>query len=206
MEIEQLKQAMAPFLPGLLGMNFLSADRGGVKAEMPVRDDLCTTPGVLHGGAIMAFADTLGAVGAFLNLPEGAGTTTVESKTNFFGRATTGTTIVGESLPMHLGRRTMVWETKVSGQDGRPVARVSQTQIVLPRQLSPQEQLASLFADGEVHAHQALLATLERSGGALYRNWAENERDAEIRAGLLEAAEREDRNAELLESLVKSRG
>jgi uncharacterized protein (TIGR00369 family) len=98
---------------------------------MLVREDLCTVPAVLHGGAIMAFADTLGAAATVLNLPEGHWTTTIESKTNFLGPAPAGTTIVGESLPVHRGRRTMVWQTKISTAEGRAVALVTQTQLVL---------------------------------------------------------------------------
>ena len=96
-----------------------------------MRDDLCTVPGVMHGGAIMAFADTLGGAGTALNLPPGAGTTTIESKTNFFGPARTGETIRGECTPLHRGKRTMVWQTRVIGPDGKLLALVTQTQIVL---------------------------------------------------------------------------
>ena len=98
---------------------------------MLVRPELCTTPSVLHGGAVMAFADTLGAMGTVLNLPEGAGTTTIESKTNFIGPARAGALVVGEATPLHRGRRTMVWQTKVSTAEGRLVAVVIQTQLVL---------------------------------------------------------------------------
>jgi uncharacterized protein (TIGR00369 family) len=85
----------------------------------------------MHGGAIMAFADTLGAVGTVLNLPPGAGTTTIESKTNFFAAAPAGATVTGVSTPLHRGRRTMVWQTQVALADGKPVALVTQTQMVL---------------------------------------------------------------------------
>ena len=105
------------------------ADR--VVAEMTVRDDLCTRPAVLHGGAIMAFADTLGGVGTFLNLPEGAGTTTIESKTNFIAAAPLGTRVTAEATPLHRGRRTMVWQTRITTAEGRLVALVTQTQLVL---------------------------------------------------------------------------
>jgi uncharacterized protein (TIGR00369 family) len=86
---------------------------------------------VLHGGAIMAFADTLGAMGTLVNLPQGAGTTTVESKTNFVAPAPVGTRVIGETTPVHRGRRTMIWQTRVSTSDGRLVALVTQTQLVL---------------------------------------------------------------------------
>src|SRR2546423_15531796 len=98
-------------------------DRG--VAGMTVRDDLCTRPAVLHGGAIMAFADTLGGVGTFLNLPEGAGTTTIESKTNFIAAAPVGTRVTAEATPLHRGRRTMVWQTRVTTAEGRLIALVT---------------------------------------------------------------------------------
>lgn len=79
----------------------------------------------------MAFADTLGAAATFLNLPEGAHTTTIESKTNFVRAAQTGSRVVGETTPVHRGRTTMVWQTRVSTEDGRLVALFTQTQLVL---------------------------------------------------------------------------
>jgi uncharacterized protein (TIGR00369 family) len=101
---------------------------------MPVRPELCTSPAVAHGGAIMAFADTLGAMGTVLNLPPGAGTTTIESKTNFMAPAASGTTVTGEATPLHRGRRTMVWQTRITTDQGRLVALVIQTQLVLAPQ------------------------------------------------------------------------
>jgi uncharacterized protein (TIGR00369 family) len=98
---------------------------------MAVRDDLCTSPAVLHGGALMAFADTLGAIGTIANLPQGAGTTTIESKTNFVAPAPVGTRVIGEATPIHRGRRTMIWQTRISTPEGRLVALVTQTQLVL---------------------------------------------------------------------------
>jgi uncharacterized protein (TIGR00369 family) len=86
---------------------------------------------VLHGGAIMAFADTLGAAGTILNLPEGAGTTTIDSKTNFIAAAPVGTRIIGEATPVHRGRRTQVWQTRITNDAGKLVALVIQTQLVL---------------------------------------------------------------------------
>jgi 1,4-dihydroxy-2-naphthoyl-CoA hydrolase len=128
--LEQIKETKLPFAE-LLGIEFVSAVPDKIVAEMIVRDDLCTRPAVLHGGAIMAFADTLGAVGTIANLPRGAGTTTIESKTNFVGSAPVGTRIIGEATPVHRGRRTMVWQTRVSTTEGRLVALVIQTQLVL---------------------------------------------------------------------------
>jgi len=123
--------ALSQPFPALMGVEILSAARERVTARLLVRPDLCTSGRILHGGAIMAFADTLGAIGAFLNLPEGAGTTTVESKTNFFSSAKEGETVTGETTPLHVGRRTSVWQTRLSRADGKLVALVTQTQLVL---------------------------------------------------------------------------
>jgi uncharacterized protein (TIGR00369 family) len=205
MDLETLQQTTRGLLPETLGVQFLSAEPDCIEAELFVTETLCTTPGVMHGGAIMAFADTLGAYGTVLSLPPGAGTTTIESKTNFFSKAPSEAKVKGECRPLHKGRRTMVWQTKISREDGRLVALVTQTQIVLPRELSAEEQLGALFLQGETLDHQDLLARLERSGGALYRAWAEHESDPEEKAALLAAAEREDQNAEVLESLIARR-
>jgi len=118
-------------LAKLLGVEIIEADKSRVLGRLKVREDICTSWNTLHGGAVMAFADTLGATGAFLNLPEGAGTTTMESKTNFIGRAMAGTTVTGESLPIHVGRRSSVWQTRITAEDGKLVAVVTQTQLVL---------------------------------------------------------------------------
>jgi uncharacterized protein (TIGR00369 family) len=130
MDIATLQERIQGF-PKLLGVRFTEASVDLIRAEVIVRDDLCTVPGILHGGVIMAFADTLGAVGAVLNLPPGTGTTTIESKTNFFAGAPTGVIVTGESSPLHRGRRTMVWQTKLMLPDGKLVALVTQTQLVL---------------------------------------------------------------------------
>jgi 1,4-dihydroxy-2-naphthoyl-CoA hydrolase len=114
-----------------LGLRFLSAAPERITAEMMVRDELCNGSGILHGGALMAFADTLGACATVLNLPEGARTTTIESKTNFLAPAPAGTKVIGESLPLHRGRRTMVWQTRITSEDGHLVAVVMQTQLVI---------------------------------------------------------------------------
>lgn len=115
----------------LLGIEITSATPERVTARMLVRDELCTRPAVLHGGAAMALADNLGAVATVLNLPEGAGTTTIESKTNFLAPAPSGTHVVAECTPIHRGKRTMVWQTRISTEQGRLVALVTQTQLVL---------------------------------------------------------------------------
>ncbi|HWA02419.1 MAG TPA: PaaI family thioesterase [Rhizomicrobium sp.] len=118
-------------LANLLGVEIVEATKQRVRGRLLVRPDICTTWDTLHGGAIMAFADTLGATGAFLNLPEGAGTTTMESKTNFIGSAKVGTVVVAESTPVHIGGRTSVWQTRIAREDGKLVAIVTQTQMVL---------------------------------------------------------------------------
>jgi uncharacterized protein (TIGR00369 family) len=115
----------------LLGIDLLSVTADRVEAKLLVRDDLCTRPAVLHGGALMAFADTLGAVATVANLPEGATTTTIESKTNFFAAITAGDTAKAECTPLHRGRTTMVWQTKITRGDGRLAAVVTQTQLVI---------------------------------------------------------------------------
>jgi 1,4-dihydroxy-2-naphthoyl-CoA hydrolase len=128
--LDKLKGLRLPFAE-LIGIEFTEAAAEHVVAEMTVRDDLCTRPAVLHGGAIMAFADTLGAAGTFLNLPEGAGTTTIESKTNFIAAAPRGSRVTGTATPLHRGRRTMVWQTRITTAEGKLVALVTQTQLVL---------------------------------------------------------------------------
>ena len=128
--LASLNERSTPFSK-LLGIRITEASADRVLAEMPVRADMCTVPGVAHGGALMAFADTLGAVGTVLNLPQGAGTTTLESKTNFFAPGPEGSTLVGECTPLHRGRRTMVWQTRITAPEGRLVALITQTQMVL---------------------------------------------------------------------------
>jgi len=126
-----MNQRVKGLFPEVLRMRFVEASPERVVAELTVRDDLCTVPGIMHGGAIMAFADTLGGTATALNLPPGAGTSTIESKTNFFAPARTGETVRGECTPLHRGKRTMVWQTRVTGPDGRLLALVTQTQMVL---------------------------------------------------------------------------
>jgi 1,4-dihydroxy-2-naphthoyl-CoA hydrolase len=128
--LDWIKREMLPFAK-LIGVEFVAAAPERIVAELTVREDLCTRPPVLHGGAVMAFADTLGGVGTMLNLPEGTGTTTIESKTNFLAAAPVGTRITAEATPLHRGRRTMVWQTRISNAEGRLLALVTQTQLVL---------------------------------------------------------------------------
>jgi uncharacterized protein (TIGR00369 family) len=116
-----------------LGVRILEATAQRVVAEMAVRPDLMTIGGRLHGGALMSLADSVGAYGAFLALPAGAaGTTTIESKTNFFAGASAGT-VRAEAVPLHVGGRTSVWQTRITDEDGRLVAQTVQTQLVLTR-------------------------------------------------------------------------
>ena len=128
--LTRLKEEPLPFA-ALLGIEIVSAAPNKIVAEMTVRDELCTWPAVLHGGAIMAFADTLGALATIANLKDGASTTTIESKTNFIGAATVGSRVVGETTPVHRGGRTMVWQTRVTTIEGKLVAIVMQTQLLL---------------------------------------------------------------------------
>ena len=117
--------------PDLMGVRILEATPERVRAELPIREELCTLPGRAHGGALMAFADTLGAMGTILNLPAGAGTSTIESKTNFFSNVPSGQKVLGEAIPLHRGRTTMVWQTRLTREDGKLAALIIQTQIVL---------------------------------------------------------------------------
>ena len=127
-----IQDRLRGLFPDLLGVELTEVAQERVAARLTVRDELCTTGKVLHGGAIMAFADTLGAVGTFVNLPQGARTTTIESKTNFLGAAPLGARVLGESTPVHRGRTTMVWQTRITLEMGKLVALVTQTQMVLP--------------------------------------------------------------------------
>jgi uncharacterized protein (TIGR00369 family) len=113
-----------------MGVKITNATRESVEAELLVREDLCTRPAVLHGGALMAFADTVGAMATLANLPEGTWTTTIESKTNFFAAIPAGDTARAQCTPLHRGRSTMVWQTRILRGDGRLAAIVTQTQLV----------------------------------------------------------------------------
>ncbi len=130
--LASVQQILNPLFPGLLGIQLTEVSPERVVASMQVRPELCTTGGVLHGGAIMAFADTLGAVATFANLAKGARTTTIESKTNFLGAAPAGSRVIGECTPFHRGKTTMVWQTLVRSEAGKLCAVVTQTQMVLP--------------------------------------------------------------------------
>lgn len=130
-DIAAMQALLDPLFPGLLGIRLLEVTPGRVVAEVPVRADLCTTGNIMHGGAYMAFADTLGAVGTFVDLPPGCSTTTTDSSTKFIAGAKAGTVVRGECLALHRGRTTMVWETRITNADGKLCAVVMQTQLVL---------------------------------------------------------------------------
>jgi len=117
----------------LMGVSIVSITPDLVIGELTVREDLCTRPNVLHGGATMAFADTIGAIATVANLKDGESTTTIESKTNFFAAIPLGDTARAECTPLHRGRTTMVWQTKITRGDGRLAAIVTQTQMVLKK-------------------------------------------------------------------------
>jgi len=123
---------LQPPFAKLMGMNITHLSRDKIVAELFVRDDLENRMGVLHGGAIMAFADNLGGTATTANLPPGARTSTIESKTNFFAPIPIGDTAHAECTPLHRGRSTMVWQTRITRNDGRLCAIVTQTQIVIP--------------------------------------------------------------------------
>jgi len=127
-----IQQRLKGIFPDFLGIELSAVETERVTASLTVREAVCTTGKIMHGGAIMAFADTLGAVGTVVNLPEGARTTTIESKTNFLGAAPLGARVIGESIPVHRGRTTMVWQTRITLESGKLVALVTQTQMVLP--------------------------------------------------------------------------
>jgi len=125
-----INEQMRGTLGGLLGVRVVEMSPDRVVAELTIRDDLRTVGGALYGGTIMALADTVGATATFVNLPPGAGTTTLESKTNFFAAGRTGL-VRAEATPLHRGKRTQVWQTRVFDEAGRLLAQTIQTQMVL---------------------------------------------------------------------------
>ncbi|MFN7288455.1 MAG: PaaI family thioesterase [Burkholderiales bacterium] len=126
-----IQTRFAGLLPDLMGIEFIETSPDRVVATLKVRPDLCTAGGILHGGSVMAFADTLGAVGTVINLPEGARTTTLESSTKFLAGAPVNTVVTGESTAFHKGRTTMVWQTLIRNEAGKLCAVVTQTQLVM---------------------------------------------------------------------------
>ena len=126
-----LNSLLTGTLATLLGVRIVEAGEARVVAELAIRDDLRTVGGALHGGTLMALADTVGAAATVLNLPSGAGTTTVESKTNFLAAGRAGV-VRAEAVPLHRGKRTMVWQTRITDEAGRLLSQTIQTQLVLP--------------------------------------------------------------------------
>ncbi len=203
--LEELTRNMLPF-GNLLGVRITAAAPERVTAEMKVREDLCTRPAVLHGGAMMALADTLGGCATSLNLRDGAMTTTIESKTNFLAPAPVGTTVRAECVAIHRGRRTMVWQTRVTSDSGRLLAIVTQTQAVLvaEAQTEPadgERALANLFFGKPAAEQIQLLARLERTAAQIYRALVEAAADPQAREELVNAAERELANADAMERI-----
>jgi 1,4-dihydroxy-2-naphthoyl-CoA hydrolase len=131
LDVDAIQKLLQPLFPGLMGVRLTELSQERVVAEMEVRPDLCTAGQILHGGAYMAFADTLGAVGTLLNLPAGKRTTTTDSSTKFIAGARVNTVVSGESIALHRGRTTMVWQTSIRNAEGKLCAVVTQTQLVL---------------------------------------------------------------------------
>jgi uncharacterized protein (TIGR00369 family) len=128
---ETINAQFKNLLPGLLGLELSEAGPERIRGKLKVRPEICTLGGILHGGSLMALADTLGAVGAFLNLPPNARTTTLESKTNFLGAAPVGSTVLAECTSVHRGKTTSVWQTAIRAESGKLLALVTQTQLVI---------------------------------------------------------------------------
>lgn len=126
-----VQKMLDPLFPGLMGVRLTALAPDRVVAEMAVRADLCTGGGILHGGAYMAFADTLGAVGTVVNLGPGQRTTTTDSSTKFIAGAKLGSTVTGDCIALHLGRSTQVWQTMIRNADGKLCAVVTQTQLIM---------------------------------------------------------------------------
>jgi len=198
-QIKFINQALNVMYPKGLGMTITSAEVDRVTAELTVTDDICTTGRTLHGGAAMTMADFLGASGTFLNIPQGATTTTIESKTNFIGSARVGEKVLATCEPVHKGKSTQVWRTTLTREDGRTIAVVTQTQMVLQGPTTEQQLLADLFAGKNLEEQKAILSQLERAGAGLYQAFASQETDPARKQALLDAAQREIDNAVVLE-------
>lgn len=130
-DIADIQKLFAGLFPDLMGIRITVLEPDRVVAQMEVRKDLCTAGGILHGGASMAFADTLGAVGTVVNLSGGKCTTTTDSSTKFIAGAPLGSTVTGTCVALHRGRTTMVWQTAITNAQGKLCAVVTQTQLVL---------------------------------------------------------------------------
>ncbi|MBT6096645.1 MAG: PaaI family thioesterase [Rhodospirillaceae bacterium] len=130
--LKRLREQPTPYAK-FLGIHYTKASPDLIKAELEVRQELCTKPDILHGGAVMSIADNLGGAATVLNLPPDTWTTTIESKTNFLAAIPMGQKALAECRPVHRGRTTMVWETTITREDGKPAAIVTQTQLVLTK-------------------------------------------------------------------------
>jgi uncharacterized protein (TIGR00369 family) len=128
-----MRAELQPPFADYVGIKVTHLSPDCVRGELHVREELGNRFGILHGGAIMAFADNLGGTATMANLPEGARTTTIESKCNFFAAIALGDTARGECTPLHRGRTTMVWQTRITRGDGKLAALVTQTQLVIPK-------------------------------------------------------------------------
>jgi 1,4-dihydroxy-2-naphthoyl-CoA hydrolase len=122
---------LQPPFADFMGIKITHVSKDKVTAEMHVREDHNNRNGTMHGGAVMALADNLGGTATVANLPPGGRTATIESKTNFFSAIPIGDTAHAECTPLHRGRSTMVWQTRITRNDGRLCALVIQTQIVI---------------------------------------------------------------------------
>jgi len=131
LDLPTLQKTLDPLFPGLMGLRLRELAPERVLGELTVRPDLCTAGGVMHGGALMAFADTLGAVGTVLNMPAGKRTTTTDSSTKFIAGARVDTVVTGECVALHRGRTTQVWQTSIRSAEGKLCAVVTQTQLVM---------------------------------------------------------------------------
>lgn len=130
MDATSISESLNGTLAALLGIRVIEAGPDRVVGQLAIRDDLRTVGGALHGGTLMALADTVGAAATMLNLPPGASTTTLESKTNFFAAGRAGL-VRAEATPLHRGKRTMVWQTRVWDEAGRLLSQTIQTQLIL---------------------------------------------------------------------------
>jgi uncharacterized protein (TIGR00369 family) len=136
-ELELIEKFKVPFAE-VLGIQYVEVTRDRIRAKLVVRPDMCNGKNVIHGGALMAFADTLGAAGTVVNLAEGHATATIESKTNFITAAPVGAVLIGEATPVHRGCRTQVWQTRITLESGGGlIGQVTQTQIVLEPRAAP---------------------------------------------------------------------
>lgn len=197
--LELIQRVLGQMFPKVLGMKLLEVSQDRLSAELTVTPDICTTGQLLHGGAIMTLADFLGASGTFLNLPRDAGTTTIESKTNFISSAKVGDKVTATAEPVHKGKSTQVWRTTVTRGDGKLIATVTQTQMVLEGPPEPEQAIARFFQGKSFAEQKAMLAKLEHSGAAVYRMLAAQEPNGARKQALLKAAEKEEENARTLE-------